>query len=117
MRTCADSRAASPSVCYKLAPAARRAGRPSPSGRQAAHVGERLMAESDLNAIAFPTLRPEQVDDIARCASASIERHAGGTTVIEAGDREFKFHIVKSGAIAIYDVSGDSPSLLVEHGP
>jgi thioredoxin reductase (NADPH) len=75
------------------------------------------MAQHELNAIAFPTLPPEQVDDIARCGAASIERYDDGAVLIEAGDREFKFHVVKSGTIAIYDVSGDEPTLLVEHGP
>jgi thioredoxin reductase (NADPH) len=75
------------------------------------------MAVRELNQIAFPTLDPTQIAEIARCSRASLQRHEDGTTLIEPGDRDFQFHVVLSGAIEIVDVSGGAPRTIVVHGP
>ena len=75
------------------------------------------MVVHDLMQIAFPTLDASQLEELAQCSQAALQRHPDGTTLIEPGDRDFQFHVVKSGAIEIFDVSGDEPTSLVVHGP
>jgi thioredoxin reductase (NADPH) len=75
------------------------------------------MVVHDLMQIAFPTLDASQLEELAQCSQAALQRHPDGTTLIEPGDRDFQFHVVKSGAIEIFDVSGDEPTTLVVHGP
>jgi thioredoxin reductase (NADPH) len=75
------------------------------------------MVVHDLMQIAFPTLDASQLEELAQCSQAALQRHPDGTTLIEPGDRDFQFHVVKSGAIEILDVSGDEPKTLVVHGP
>ena len=75
------------------------------------------MVAHDLNQLAFPTLEPDQVAELARCSEAPLQRYEDGQTLIEAGDRDFDFHVVKSGAIEIVDVSGDEPRVVAVHGP
>src|SRR5262245_14981658 len=75
------------------------------------------MVVRDLQQIAFPTLDASQLAELAECSRAELQRHPDGTVLIEAGDRDFQFHVVTSGAIEIVDVSGDAPQTLVVHGP
>jgi len=75
------------------------------------------MVVHDLMQIAFPTLDASQLEELAQCSQAALQQHPDGTTLIEPGDRDFQFHVVKSGAIEIFDVSGDEPTSLVVHGP
>lgn len=75
------------------------------------------MVQHELNDIAFPTLSAAQIAEIARCAGAKPEHRRDGETLIEVGDRDFKFFVVKSGAVTIVDVSGKAPSTIVTHGP
>jgi thioredoxin reductase (NADPH) len=75
------------------------------------------MAEHELSSIAFPALSPAQIQDIERCTGVSLERCPDGTTLIEVADRDHRFLIVKSGGIAIIDVTGDAPRTVVVHGP
>src|SRR5690348_9716945 len=75
------------------------------------------MVAHELNEIAFPELDASQVAELARCSGASHERYEDGTTLIEVGDRDFKFHVVTKGAIEILDVSGDAPRSITFHRP
>src|SRR5262245_27097632 len=75
------------------------------------------MTVHDLNQIAFPTLEPEQIAELARCSGAVLTQYRDGQTLIEVGDRQFQFHVVTRGEIEIIDVSGDEPKVLVVHGP
>ncbi len=75
------------------------------------------MAVHDLNQLAFPTLDATQIAALALCSGASFERHEDGEILIEAGDRDFRFHVVTVGAIEILDVSGDEPETITVHGP
>jgi thioredoxin reductase (NADPH) len=67
--------------------------------------------------LAFPTLSEEQIFELARCTGVTFEKHPGGETLIDVGDRDFRFHVVRSGAIEILDLSGGEPRKIVEHGP
>lgn len=67
--------------------------------------------------VAFPTLDEAQVAALGRCAGASIKRFRDGEKLFEAGERRFKFFVVKAGEIEIVDVSGQEPRTVVVHGP
>jgi thioredoxin reductase (NADPH) len=75
------------------------------------------MVVHELSAVAFPTLTAAQIADFEQCGSATLERYDDGQTLIEVGDRDFQFHVVKSGAVAIVDVSGAAPQTITVHGP
>src|SRR6266852_1482791 len=76
------------------------------------------MAEYDLQSIAFPMLDEAQIDEIVRFTDAPARRYRDGETVFAAGERDYKFLLVKSGEIAIIDRSGDEPHTVVvyHHG-
>jgi thioredoxin reductase (NADPH) len=69
----------------------------------------------DLNSVAFPVLRDEQVAALARCAGATLRRCSDGEVLIKAGDPHFDFFVVKSGCIEILDESGDTPKRTALH--
>lgn len=75
------------------------------------------MAVHELSEIAFPVLDEEHIAELAHCTRARLESYADGETLIEVGDEDFAFFVVKSGAIEIVDVTGDSPKTIVVHGP
>jgi len=75
------------------------------------------MPDSDLHAVAFPTLDPSEVEGIAQCHLTTHERYSDGDVIVEAGDRDFKFYVVASGKVEIQDVSGDEPVVIRIHGP
>jgi thioredoxin reductase (NADPH) len=75
------------------------------------------MVVHDLEQNAFPTLDASEISELARCSHAELRRHADGTTLIEAGDRDFEFHVVTRGAIEILDVTGDEPRSITIHRP
>ncbi|MDB5291665.1 MAG: thioredoxin reductase [Phycisphaerales bacterium] len=63
------------------------------------------MAEQDLHSAAFARLDEAHMDSLARCVGAPLTRHKDGQKLIEAGDRDFRFFVIKSGRIAIQDDS------------
>src|SRR2546422_6765169 len=67
------------------------------------------MAEHDLHTVAFPKLDEAQIAALGRCAGASLKRYRQGQKLIEVGDRDFKFFVVKSGEIEILDEAGETP--------
>jgi thioredoxin reductase (NADPH) len=73
--------------------------------------------QHDLYSVAYPTLEPPQMAELARCAGAAIERYRAGQTLIRAGERDFKFFVVKSGEVEIQDPGSDPPRTVVVHGP
>jgi thioredoxin reductase (NADPH) len=73
------------------------------------------MNEHTLQSIAFPVLNDEQIAQIASCAPVIPKHHCDGETLIEIGDRGFKFFIVKSGQIEILDYSSDEPKTITVH--
>jgi len=70
------------------------------------------MAEHELTAVAFPRLTDAQMAALGGCAGASLQRYEAGHTLVEAGERGFKFFVVESGEIEIVDDSGESPKTL-----
>jgi thioredoxin reductase (NADPH) len=70
------------------------------------------MAEYDLHQVAFPRLDDSQLDALGRCAGASLHQHKAGQKLIEVGERDFKFFVVKSGEIEILDESGETPKTI-----
>ncbi len=61
------------------------------------------MVAHDLHAVAFPTLDEAQVAALGRCTGASLKRYSAGQKLVDAGDREFKFFVVKSGEIEVLE--------------
>jgi thioredoxin reductase (NADPH) len=74
-----------------------------------------MAVDQDLNTIAFPTLSEAQVAQLGRYSGAPLKKFRAGEALFRAGDREFKFFVVKSGELEIVDVTGDKPKTLVTH--
>jgi thioredoxin reductase (NADPH) len=74
------------------------------------------MAEHDLHAVAFPRLTEAQMAALGRCAGALLRHYRDGLALIKAGDRDYKFFVVKSGEIEILDESGETPKSLAVLG-
>jgi thioredoxin reductase (NADPH) len=75
------------------------------------------MPEQDLQSVAFPRLDPKQVAGLAACTLTMHESYHDGDVIVEAGDRDFKFYVVASGAVEILDISGETPVTIKIHGP
>ncbi len=73
------------------------------------------MAEHDLQSIAFPTLDDAQIAELGRCTHANSHLYRDGETLFAVGDRDFKFHVIRSGDVEIIDFSGDKPKTLTVH--
>ena len=79
---------------------------------------EQGVAQYDLGAIAFPTVDETVVTAaLGGRASASLKRYLDGQTLFQAGDRDFKFFVVKSGHVEIVDPSGETPRIIAVHQP
>jgi len=63
------------------------------------------MADTCLQATAFPVLDDSQIAHLGQCAAALLQRLSDGQTLFKAGDRDYKFFVVKSGSIDIVDCS------------
>jgi thioredoxin reductase (NADPH) len=74
------------------------------------------MSEQDLHDAAFPVLDDSQIKSLERCAGASLKRFRDGETLIKAGERDFKFFVVKYGEAEVIDESGDSPKTIAVLG-
>jgi thioredoxin reductase (NADPH) len=76
------------------------------------------MAEHDLDAVAFPTLDAAQIERLARCCSgATLKRYHDGEKLFKAGERGFKFFVIRSGKVEIVDDLGERPRTIAVHGP
>ena len=73
------------------------------------------MAEHDLWSIAFPTLDETQIAELSRCLDATTKSYRDGEILFAVGQRDFKFHVIKSGEVEIIDYSGDAPKTLTVH--
>jgi thioredoxin reductase (NADPH) len=47
----------------------------------------------------------------------SLKQYRDGQKLIEVGQRDFNFYVVKSGQIEVWDESGNTPEILAVHGP
>ena len=75
------------------------------------------MAEHDLQSVAFPKLSDAQMAALGRCPLTKRQRYRDGEKLFEAGDRNLKFFVVKSGKVEIVDESGEKPKTITVHGP
>ncbi|OAI41633.1 thioredoxin reductase [Planctomycetaceae bacterium SCGC AG-212-D15] len=75
------------------------------------------MELTNLQSVAFPKLDPQQLAVLDQCPKTARKRYKTGEKLFEAGQRDSRFFIVKSGTIAIVDDSSDPPEVLAEHGP
>lgn len=75
------------------------------------------MAQFDLHEIAFPTLTDKQVEQLGGCTGVKISKHAAGDVLINVGERNFRFFVIRTGEIEILDQSGDEPTTIAIHGP
>ena len=75
------------------------------------------MAEHDLHAAAFPKLDEAQMAALGRCPLTSSSSTGTGEKLFEAGERDFKFFVVKSGEVEIVDESGETPKTIAVHRP
>lgn len=71
------------------------------------------MTEYDLESAAFPRLGDSEMAALAQCGGATLKRYKDGEVLIHAGDRDFKFYVVKSGQIEIIDESETPKSIAV----
>ena len=69
------------------------------------------MATQDLNDAAFPKFTEAQMEMLARCGGAPLNRYKDGEKLIQAGDRDFKFFVIRSGEVAILD-DGEMPATI-----
>jgi len=67
------------------------------------------MSTLDLHAVAFPTLDESQLSRLAACTGAVLRTYQKGERLFEAGDRDFKLFLIKSGEVEILDESGETP--------
>ena len=67
------------------------------------------MDAHDLNAVAYPKLTRPRWRPSGAAAAATLKRYRDGESLFEAGDRDFRFFVVKSGEVEIVDESGDVP--------
>jgi thioredoxin reductase (NADPH) len=74
------------------------------------------MTEQDLESAAFPRLDDSEMAALAQCGGATLKRYKDGEVIIHAGDRDFKFYVVKSGQIEIIDES-ETPKSIAILGP
>src|SRR5713101_2707027 len=75
------------------------------------------MAEYDLQSIAFPTLDEAQIDEIVRFTDAPARRYRDGETVFAAGERDYKFLLVKRGETEVYELSRADLKRLLNQRP
>ena len=75
------------------------------------------MPQFDLHEIAFPTLTDKQVEQLGGCTGARISKHSAGDVLVQVGDRNFRFFVIRTGEIEILDQSGDEPTTIAIHGP
>lgn len=62
---------------------------------------------------AFPVLDEKQIAAIAEFAECKT--YADGDALFKAGETDFKFHVIKRGAIDIIDRSSGEPQILLTH--
>lgn len=73
------------------------------------------MAEHNLQSIAFPTLDKAQVAELSRCLETTMISYRDVQTLFTVGQRDLKFHVIKSGEVEIVDYSGDAPKTVTVH--
>ena len=75
------------------------------------------MAEQGLEAVAFPKLSEEQIEQLGRYAGATPKKFRAGEALFRVGDRDFRFFVIKSGEVEIIDETGEKPKTVAVHHP
>jgi thioredoxin reductase (NADPH) len=75
------------------------------------------MTEHGLQSVAYPKLDKEQTAALGRYPLTTLKRFRDGEKLFEAGERDFKFFVVKSGEVQIVDESGETPRTITVHEP
>jgi thioredoxin reductase (NADPH) len=70
------------------------------------------VVEHDLHSLAFPKLGDRQMAGLGQCCLTKLKRYRDGEKLFEAGQRDFNFFVVKSGAVEIVDESGDRTKII-----
>ena len=73
------------------------------------------MEKHDLQSLAFPKLGDAEIASLGTCSLTAHKHYRAGEMLFDAGDRDWKFYVVRSGEIEIQDVSQDPPSVIVVH--
>ena len=73
------------------------------------------MPEPNLQSVAFPTLDEAQISEFGGCTRATPKLYRDGETLFSVGESNFKFHVIRSGEVAIIDFSGDEPKTVTVH--
>jgi thioredoxin reductase (NADPH) len=75
------------------------------------------MAEHDLHSVAFPKIDAGQLAALGHCPRTTLKRYRAGEKLLEAGDRDSRFYVVRSGEVEIVDDSEAKPRTITVHGP
>ncbi len=75
------------------------------------------MVAHDLHTVAFPKLEEAQMAALGRCPLTTLKRYRDGDKLFEAGARDFKFFVIKSGKVEIVDEAEETPKTVTIHGP
>src|ERR1700694_4978848 len=86
-----------------------------PSTTHASDLGNSLMSQNNLQAVAFPKLDEKQIKELERCTDATPKSYRDKQALFSVGERNMNFYIVKSGEIEIVDYTGDEPKTIVIH--
>jgi len=74
------------------------------------------MSQFELHETAFPRLDDEQMADLGSCTGAELSHYKPGDVLVHAGERDFKFYVIRSGEVEIIDQTGDVPATIAVHG-
>ncbi|HEY6333761.1 MAG TPA: FAD-dependent oxidoreductase [Blastocatellia bacterium] len=69
----------------------------------------------DLHSVAFPTLTPDQIEELGSCSTAAAKTYHEGDILFKVGDRDFKFFVIRKGEVEIIDSTGDTPKIVTVH--
>ncbi len=72
------------------------------------------MVAADIDSTAFPRLSEAECEKLAK--RADVRRFEDGEALFEAGDRDYPFHVVKSGQVQIVESSSGELRKVVVHG-
>ena len=74
---------------------------------------DEVRTQQETEAVAFPELSAEQIDKLEEYAT--IRHYADGERLITAGETDFKFFIVKTGAVAVVEESSGQQRTVAVH--
>lgn len=75
------------------------------------------MALHDLQDVAFPRFDDAEMERLQRCTHATLKHYPDNRKLIEAGQRNFNFYVVKTGQLDVRDDAADPPKSIAVLGP